>query len=57
MDDAELVRLGLTAADSIEASGATHAAGVVRQLARRVAEVAHADADPPADRWVVGQFE
>lgn len=51
MDEMILVRLGLAAAESIEAAGATRAAGVVRQLARRVAEMARVDAaGPSADR-------
>jgi hypothetical protein len=50
VDDAELVRLGLAAAESIEAGGATRAAGIVRQLVRRVAEIAQLDIDPSADR-------
>ncbi len=52
MDDAALVRLGLAAAESIEAGGATQASGIVRQLVRRVAEMAQVDADPTSDRCV-----
>jgi hypothetical protein len=53
MTDADLVRIGLALAESLDKRSAPSAAGVVRQLARRVLELAAAEWPDDARRCEV----